>query len=151
MDADGNPTDDPQTALKGSLAPIGGPKGAGLSLVIDLLCGVLTGTALTGEVKNITDTSGPAKTGHLFVAINVARFIDPQRFSQDIDTVIEGIKAMPSADGTSVCLPGEIEFQCEAKRRLEGIPLAPHVIEGLNRLGERYGVGTLSGKVVGGG
>jgi LDH2 family malate/lactate/ureidoglycolate dehydrogenase len=149
VDADGKPTDDPQAALRGSLAPIGGPKGAGLSLVIDLLCGVLTGTALTGEVKNITDVSGPSRTGHLFVAINVAKFIDPQRFSQSIDTVIRGIKALPSADGAPVYLPGEIEFNCEAKRRVEGIPLAPHVIEDLDRLGERYGVGRLSGKAAG--
>ena len=43
MDVDGKPTDDAKVALKGSLAPIGGPKGSGLSLIIDLLCGVLTG------------------------------------------------------------------------------------------------------------
>jgi LDH2 family malate/lactate/ureidoglycolate dehydrogenase len=143
VDAEGKPTDDPFEALKGSLAPIGGPKGAGLSLVIDLLCGALTGTALTGEVKNITDISGPARTGHMFIAMNVARFIDPHLFTQSIDTVIERIKALPSADGTPVYLPGEIEFNLEAKRLAEGIPLAADVIEDLNRLGERYGVGRL--------
>lgn len=143
VDADGRPTDNPVEALKGSLTPIGGPKGAGLSLVIDLLCGALTGTALTGEVKNITDTSGPSRTGHMFVALNVARFIDAQTFSESIDSVIQGIKALPSADGTPVYLPGEIEFNLEARRRVEGIPLAMDVIETLNRLGERHGVGKL--------
>jgi LDH2 family malate/lactate/ureidoglycolate dehydrogenase len=144
VDADGKPTDNPMEALKGSLTPIGGPKGAGLSLVIDLLCGALTGTALTGEVKNITDTSGRSRTGHMFIAINVSKFIDAHTFSQNIDTVIQGIKALPSADGTPVYLPGEIEFNCEAKRRQEGIPLPNHVIETLNRLGERHGVGRIS-------
>jgi LDH2 family malate/lactate/ureidoglycolate dehydrogenase len=144
VDAEGKPTDDPAAAMKGSLTPIGGPKGAGLSLVIDLLCGALTGTALTGEVKNITDTSGRSRTGHMFAAINVARFIDARTFLQSIDTVIQGIKALPSADGTPVYLPGEIEFNLEAKRRAEGIPLATDVIEALDRLGERHGVGRLS-------
>ncbi|HSB79391.1 MAG TPA: Ldh family oxidoreductase [Candidatus Methylomirabilis sp.] len=144
VDADGRPTDNPVEALKGSLTPIGGPKGAGLSLIIDLLCGALTGTALTGEVKNITDTSGPSRTGHMFVAINVAKFIDTLTFAQSIDTISQGIKALPSADGTPVYLPGEIEFNLEAKRRVEGIPLAMDVIETLNRLGERHGVGKLS-------
>jgi LDH2 family malate/lactate/ureidoglycolate dehydrogenase len=144
VDADGKPTDNPVEAMKGSLTPIGGPKGAGLSLVIDLLCGALTGTALTGEVKNITDTSGRSRTGHMFMAINVAKFIDVLTFSQSIDTVIQGIKALPSADGTPVYLPGEIEFNLEAKRRADGIPLATDVIETLNRLGERHGVGQLS-------
>lgn len=144
VDADGKPTDNPAEAMKGSLTPIGGPKGAGLSLVIDLLCGALTGTALTGEVKNITDTSGRSRTGHIFMAINVAKFIDALTFSQSIDTVIQGIKALPSADGTPVYLPGEIEFNLEAKRRADGIPLATDVIETLNRLGEGHGVGRLS-------
>jgi len=145
VDADGRPTDDPLAALNGSLVPIGGPKGAGLSLVIDLLCGALTGTALTGEVKNITDTSGPSKTGHMFIAIDVAKFIDPQVFSHSVDTIIQRIKALPSADGSPVYLPGEIEFNLEAKRREEGIPLAIDVIEELNCLGERYDVGKISG------
>ena len=144
VDADGKPTDDPLEAMKGSLTPIGGPKGAGLSLVIDLLCGALTGTALTGEVKNITDTSGRSRTGHMFIAINVARFIDTHAFLQSIDTVIQGIKDLPSTDGTPVYLPGEIEINLEAKRRAEGLPLAMDVIETLNRLGERHGVGKLS-------
>ena len=144
VDVDGKPTDNPLEALKGSLTPIGGPKGAGLSLVIDLLCGALTGTALTGEVKNITDTSGRSRTGHMFIAINVAKFIDPHTFSHSVDSVIQGIKALPSADGMPVYLPGEIEFNLEGKRREEGIPLAVEVIETLSRLGERHGVGRLS-------
>lgn len=145
VDADGKPTDDPIAALKGSLVPIGGPKGAGLSLVIDLLCGALTGTALTGDVRNITDVSGPSKTGHMFIAVNVAKFIDPEVFSRSVDTIIERIKALPPADGSPVYLPGELESNLEMQRRKKGIPLAIDVIEDLNRLGELYGVGKISG------
>ena len=77
-DSDGKPTQDAQAALKGTLEPVGGPKGSALSLIVDILCGVLTDTVLTGGVRNITDTSGPANTGHFFSALNVARFIEPE-------------------------------------------------------------------------
>ncbi|KYZ75665.1 lactate dehydrogenase [Anaerosporomusa subterranea] len=143
VDSDGRPTEDAKAALKGSLEPIGGPKGAGLSLCIDLLCGVLTGTALTGEVINVTDTSGPSKTGHLFIAINVASFINPQFFAQNVDKVITHIKSLPSASGGQVYMPGEIEFNLEAKRLKEGIPLANDVLADLGRLAERYEVSKL--------
>ena len=75
--------------------------------------------------------------------MNVARFIDPALFTQSIDLVIERIKALPSADGTPVYLPGEIEFDLEAKCLAEGVPLTADVVEELNRLGERHGAGRL--------
>ena len=40
--ATANPRKTPRLALKGSLEPVGGPKGSALSLIIDMLCGVLT-------------------------------------------------------------------------------------------------------------
>ncbi len=143
VDAEGKPTEDAKAALKGSLEPIGGPKGAGLSLCIDLLCGVLTGSGLTGEVKNITDVSGPSKTGHLFAAINVESFISPAVFVRSVDAVIEHIKSMPSADGGAVYLPGEREFLLEEKMKAEGVPLDEDVVAELNELARRLGVFTL--------
>jgi LDH2 family malate/lactate/ureidoglycolate dehydrogenase len=140
LDTEGKPTQDAKAALKGSMEPIGGPKGSGLSLVIDLLCGVLTGTSLTGEVKNVTDTSGPSKTSHMFIAINIGKFVDPEQFKKNIDAVIRRIKALPSASGSPPYLPGEIEFNLEAKRRAEGIPLSPKVIAELQDLARKYGV-----------
>jgi LDH2 family malate/lactate/ureidoglycolate dehydrogenase len=145
LDADGNPTDDAKAALAGSLEPIAGPKGAGLSLVIDLLCGVLTGSTLTGEVKNlVTDNSGEAKTGHTFAAINVAMFVDPEQFKADIDKVILRIKSLPSvAKRSPIYLPGEIEANLETKRRTEGIPITAGVLAGLSELADRYKVSKL--------
>src|SRR6202034_2504309 len=140
LDRDGKPTDDPGSALKGSMAPIGGPKGAGLSLVFDLLCGVLTGSSLTGEVKNITDMSGPSKTGHMFIAIDIAKFDSVEKFKERINRIVLRIKALPSVDGGPIYLPGEIELDLEKQRRVQGIPLSSEVIATLGELAERYGV-----------
>lgn len=140
VDTEGRPTEDPHAALKGTLAPVGGAKGAGLSLVIDILTGVLTGTALTGEVRNITDTTGPSSTGHLFVAIDPGRLTDASEFRTRVDSVIRTIRGLPAADGGMVFLPGEIEAR-EADRRAEaGVPLPVDIIDTLEALARSLGI-----------
>jgi LDH2 family malate/lactate/ureidoglycolate dehydrogenase len=139
-DREGAPTTDAAKAIQGSLEPIGGAKGSGLSLVIDILCGVLTGSCLTGEVKTIVDVTGPARTGHFFMALDIGRFIEPRRFQEDMDAVIQRIKGLPPKDGQKIYLPGEIEAALAARRRREGIPLEAPVVENLNALARQYGV-----------
>ncbi len=143
-DRDGKPTEDAKAALKGSLEPVGGPKGSALSLIIDILCGVLTDTVLTGGVKNITDTSGPAMTGHFFSALNIARFMDLKRFMANVDSVIDHIKSLPPVDGGQIFMPGEIEYLATAKRMKEGLPLEEEVIQSLNAVAAWYGAAQLA-------
>lgn len=137
-DTEGNPTDDPALGLKGCMEPIGGPKGAGLSLMIDLLCGVLSGTSMTGEVRNITDVSGPSQTGHLFIAIDVEKFAILSDFQKKIDTIIRMIKGMPARDGGNVYLPGELEFELSAQKQAEGITIPEDVFQEFKNLSEQY-------------
>jgi LDH2 family malate/lactate/ureidoglycolate dehydrogenase len=143
-DSDGKPTEDAKAALKGSLEPVGGVKGSALSLIIDLLCGLLTDTVLTGGVKTITDTSGPAKTGHFFSALNIGRFIDLSRFKANVDAVIDHIKSLPPVDGGQIFMPGEIEYLATAKRMKEGLPLEDEVVRSLNAVAASYGAAPLT-------
>jgi LDH2 family malate/lactate/ureidoglycolate dehydrogenase len=138
-DCNGIPTTDANEAIKGSLEPIGGVKGSGLSLMVDIFCGILSNSCLTGEVKTIVDTSGPAQTGHLLGAVNIANYIPAGLFKQNIDAVIAHIKSLPSK-GQEVFLPGEREFNLAAEREKEGIPLEKAVIDDLNRLADRYNI-----------
>jgi len=76
--AEGNPTTDPAEAIKGMLLPAGGAKGFGLALVVDLLCGVLSGGAMGDAVQPLYGDPGtPYDCSHCFIAIDVARFADP--------------------------------------------------------------------------
>lgn len=143
-DKDGKPTRNAKAALQGTLEPVGGVKGSALSLIIDLLCGVLTDTVLTGGVKNITDTSGPARTGHVFAALNVARFIDLERFKRNVDAVIDHIKSLPPVEGGQIFMPGEIEYLATEKRMKEGIPLDEEIIRTMDGIAARYGAAPLS-------
>jgi LDH2 family malate/lactate/ureidoglycolate dehydrogenase len=143
-DSEGNPTQDAKLALDGSLEAVGGVKGSGLSLIIDLVCGVLTNTILTGGVKTVTDMSGPAMTGHFFSALDVSKFIDLKLFKANVDQVITNIKNFPPVtEGGKIFMPGEIELLAEKKRREEGIPLDKEVVDMLNGVASRYGAAAL--------
>jgi LDH2 family malate/lactate/ureidoglycolate dehydrogenase len=99
---------------------------------------VLTGSCLTGDVKTIVDVNGPARTGHMFGAIDAGRFIGADRFKQNVDAVIQRIKGLPPRAGHQVFLPGEIEFDLAARRAREGVPLAEEVVRNLNALAGRF-------------
>ena len=75
LDADGRPTTDPQAALDGMMAPLGGAKGYGLALMVDLLAGGLTGSNFSHESSSFGDNEGgPPGVGQLFVAFAPDRF-----------------------------------------------------------------------------
>ena len=143
LDVNGNPTSDPNEALKGSLVPIGGVKGSALSLIVDLICGVMTDTGLTGSVKNITDMSSPSDTGHAFIAINIRDFIDYELFTGNVDAVVELIKSLtPRYD--QIYMAGEIEHNITEAKKKEGIPLDREVLELLNQCAEQFGSNKLA-------
>lgn len=87
--------------------------------------------------------SGPAKTGHIFCAVDIDHFIGIDPFKKNMDKVIKRIKSLPSKNDQEIFLPGEIEFNLSEKRSREGIPLEDAVVENLNALGARYQLGYL--------
>jgi LDH2 family malate/lactate/ureidoglycolate dehydrogenase len=145
LNSTGQPTTNPNEVLKGgSLVPVGGVKGSGLALMIDILCGILTNSCLTGQVKNINDMSGPSKTGHMFCAVNISSFMNADIFKSNIDQIVNTIKALNAMGDNSIYLPGEIEYDLEEKRKSEGILIEDKVIKSLNELANLYNLPALS-------
>src|SRR5215216_4320308 len=77
-DADGNPTDDPARAREGSLEPLGGPKGYGMAVMLDVLAGVLSGGRFGGMLGVAPGESG---MGQFFLTIDVTRFMPMDQFT----------------------------------------------------------------------
>ncbi|CAN9281748.1 unnamed protein product [Alternaria alternata] len=76
LDKNGKPTTDPAAALNGGvMIPMGGPKGSGLAVMIDVFSGVLSGSAFAGHVISTYDTSRPSHVGHFLVAIKPDLFM----------------------------------------------------------------------------
>lgn len=134
IDAAGHPLTDPGQAGGGSLLPIGGPKGYGLSLVFGLLAGTLNGAAMGRDLVDFNaDDVTVTNTGQCVVMIDIAAFGDPARFRGDVDRIIDEMKGSalrPGFDG--IRLPGERALSVHAERSRDGIPLPEPLIALLN-------------------
>ncbi len=138
FDDRGVPTTDPQAALKGLLAPIGGYKGYGIALAVDFLCGVLTGSNYGTHFPGFLADNmvEPTDVGSVFAAINVESFMDLPDFTAAIDKAIQEVKTSKRAEGVNrIYLPGEIEFEMKAERLAKGIPIPEPVVKDFIALG----------------
>ena len=137
MDRNGNVTRNPEDALNGLLLPIGGHKGYGITLVVDILSGILTGSGCANQIRGIEDTNNSQKIGHLLGAIKIDNFIPIKEFLNRMDELIDLIKDSKRAQGvTEIFMPGEIEYQTSLERSRSGIPIPRKVLDKLNDLAE---------------
>ncbi len=138
LDESGMPTEDPGAALKGTLLPIGGPKGYGLALMVDVLAGMLPGAAFGRDIKSFHQLTGPTEVGALTLAINVSRFMSIDKFKALMRGYADSIRGGRKAKGTTrIYLPGEIESEKERTSRERGIELRPASVETVNQLLEK--------------
>jgi LDH2 family malate/lactate/ureidoglycolate dehydrogenase len=141
IDADGNPTTDANAALAGSVLPFGGAKGSAISFIIDILCGVLTGSGFALNLHRLEDLGAEQNLGHVFAAVRTDLFISSNDFATRMDEILRMLTSSPAVAATSQLLvPGELERQNEGRNRIFGIPLVPSIVEQLAELGESLGL-----------
>ncbi|MGI0148608.1 MAG: Ldh family oxidoreductase [Thermoplasmata archaeon] len=147
VDETGRSSTDPKRVLNalanrlgGGLLPLGGEgeelgghKGYGLALMVDVLSGVLSGAATGLEVY--ADEKRP-NVGHFFMALDPAAFRPLDEFRRDMDRLARELKDSPKAQGQDrIYVHGEKSFARMEKHRKEGIPLDPKVVENLKKIG----------------
>ena len=138
LDESGNPTTDPAAALKGTLAPIGGPKGSGLAMMVDVLAGLLSGSKYGADVKTFHQPEGPTGVGVCCIAIDVEKFMPIESFKSLFRSYTDTLKGSKKASGVSrIYLPGEIEAEKEGLSLKDGIEINPGTAKDLNDLLER--------------
>jgi len=118
----------------------GGHKGSGLALVIDIICGVLSGAAWGVHVGYTVGTR-PANVGHAFSAIDIERFMPREEFYERLEKYISEIKSLrkhPSAD--KIWLPGEKAWLTAQTRLRIGIPVHRRVCRELNEVASELGL-----------
>lgn len=140
LDEAGDPTTDPEAVH--ALRPLGGHKGYGLAVVVEVLAGLLSGAGRSVDLGPLYDDfDEPMGVGHFFLALDVASFRDLAAFADDVDRFVEGLKAVRTGeDTTEVLLPGEPEARAMAENRERGVPVNRGVVETLRDLADRYGV-----------
>jgi LDH2 family malate/lactate/ureidoglycolate dehydrogenase len=124
-DSRGRPTTDPKAALDGFLLPIGGHKGYGLALLVDMFAGLLSNAAYLTHVKSWVDAPDePQNLGHFFILIDTKRLGSAQWLAERMNDFAAILHDSPPADPAHpVIVPGEIELNKMARQRKEGIAL----------------------------
>jgi len=140
VDADGNPTTDPNAYGKGAvLLPLGGPeghKGYGLSAMVEILSALLPGLGFGVE------PTGRHNDGCFLAMFNVQAFRDLDTFKQEVADFAKYLKDTPPQKGVDeVLYPGEIEQRNEAERRKSGVSVDDKTWSQLKEMGEKHGFG----------
>jgi LDH2 family malate/lactate/ureidoglycolate dehydrogenase len=136
IDRAGQPITDASRATEGTLLPIGGYKGSGLSLIIGLLAGVLNGAAFGKDVREFgSDATHEANTGQFVIALDVARFLPLATFTAEVDRharELRGSARLPGFD--RIRLPGEERRRRKQDRLQNGVALADALLRQLDDL-----------------
>jgi LDH2 family malate/lactate/ureidoglycolate dehydrogenase len=141
IDKDGNATTDP-AALRagGALLPLGGDqgyKGYGLSVMVEILSGILPGLGFGHE------PSGRHNDGIFMAAFRVDAFLDLDQFKREVTEFAEYLKATPKAEGfNEIYYPGEIEYVTTQRKLVDGIDVEDATWNQLVELAKEYGVAT---------
>jgi LDH2 family malate/lactate/ureidoglycolate dehydrogenase len=141
FDSEGHPTTDTKAAYKGMLMPLGGYKGSGLAMMVEILCSTLSGGLMPDQVGGIRFRGKPVRVSQMFMAIDVARFMPIEEFTARVEQLVEIMKSTPPAPGHSeVMVAGDPEWRMEAQRRRDGIPIPDGNWENLLKAAASVGV-----------
>ncbi|NOZ21982.1 MAG: Ldh family oxidoreductase [Planctomycetes bacterium] len=147
VDHEGTPSTDPNDFYAdppGAILPMGGivaHKGYGLSFVIDILCGALSGAGCSREANQ------PIGNAMVAIVIKIDNFTTPEDFDQEVADLVTYVKSSPLIPGfTEVLLPGEPEFRELEKRRANGIDIDDETWRQISEAAESVGVTVEEGR-----
>jgi LDH2 family malate/lactate/ureidoglycolate dehydrogenase len=142
FDSNGVPTTDTAAAYKGMLMPLGGYKGSGLAMLVEILCAVLGGGAMANEIGGIRYRGKTVRVSQTYIAIDIARFMPVEEFRARMEKLVGIIKSTATAPGyDEILVAGDPEWRIEAERRVNGIPIADGNWDQLCKAAARVGVG----------
>lgn len=157
IDQEGNITTDVEAVFNGgALLPLGGfgelfggHKGYGLSLMVDILSGILSGGTWSRHVRNTDEKH--SEVDHFFMAINVEAFTPLEEFRERMSRMIEEIRSSKRHPGFErIWIHGEKGFLTQETRLRIGIPIYKKVLKELNEIADRIGVDGIGGAEFGG-
>ena len=124
LDPDGKPTSDPAVAVKGSVLPIGGPKGYALSLMVELLCSAMSDGEPGFQVTYENVVKRPSTISQFFFAMNPAGFVGLDRYGRRAGHIADALKSAKPIEGAAPPrLPGARGFEIERGSRDGGLAM----------------------------
>lgn len=118
-----------------ALRPLGGYKGQGLALAIQVLCALLTGMPFDHRLSHLYEEpfDEPRRIGHFLMAVDVAAFEKVATFRRRLSELMRALRSQESAPGARVVAPGDLERESHAERSAGGVPLTREELEQIRR------------------
>ncbi len=138
---DGIPTTDPNEIAM--LLPVGGHKGYGLSLMVEILCSTLTGMPFGPHISKMFENLEQKRhLGHYVSALNIAGFLEPDAFRQRLALMAAELRNEPRLDeARPVMVAGDPEKHSYTMRSQNGIPMEQMEYDKFVELNVQYGLG----------
>ncbi|QGA15777.1 hypothetical protein EYB26_003437 [Talaromyces marneffei] len=124
------------------MLPIGGAKGSGLAMMMDIFGGLLTASSFAGDVNDqYNNTRNPQGVGHWFMVFKPETFLDSRdELADRMDTLLGRVRPCEKVEGVDrIRVPGENATEMETRRRFEGIPFTAVELKNLNLLTKQSG------------
>ena len=137
LDPDGRPTNDPGLAVKGSVLPIGGPKGYGLALMVELLCSALSDGEPGFQVTYENVVKRPSTISQFFFAMNPEGFVGLDAYGRRAAHIADQVRAAKPIDGEAAPrLPGARGQAFDRRSRAEGLAMFDNLRHALKLVAE---------------
>ena len=107
LDKNGKPTNDPDEGIQGLVQPMAGFKGYSISMLIDIMSGVMSGAAYLNKVGRFYSEDNNSMNVGFYITAFSPEIICGEGYGTEIKEFAEMLKNSAPADGKSVCLPGE--------------------------------------------
>jgi (2R)-3-sulfolactate dehydrogenase (NADP+) len=124
FDKEGKPTTDPKALLAGgSVGPLGGAKGYGLALIVDLLAAGLTGASFSYQASPFgNNEGGPPDVGQLFIALS-PKLTGGEAMAGRLEELVSAVEAQPGAR-----LPGDKRHEARRKAERDGVDVPEDLV-----------------------
>lgn len=142
VDSEGRPTTDPARWRDGgALLPVGGHKGYGLGILVEVMSAVLSGAGVTKQLTANYQAGRPLDVGHWVAAFDVEAFMARDEFARRLAALREEIHAAPTAPGVdSLMLPGEPEARHAAETAAGGLEVEGYIWQTLVDVADELGL-----------
>ena len=132
-----------------ALLPLGGSsygyKGAALAGLCELFGSMLSGMAFSHQLLTFhgADMSTKRHLGHFFIVFKPDAFIDPELFSQQMNTYLADLRSQDSSPGHKVMAPGDREWMVQSERSAYGIPVDPVLMKRFDDFSAQFNISAI--------
>lgn len=131
VDEEGYPVTDPERALSSILLPFAGYKGYAISLMVEMLSGVVTGAGWSKQVHSLHQAPDRQQNAGMFLAgIPAGLFVGRKEYDRRMAEFMKEVKGSRKAAGTErILFPGELESEKRSRQQVDGIVIEDRLLE----------------------